>query len=81
MVLLTHWTGLRVGDVACLRWSDVLTSEVQVKDDVRLLPNMTKGRQARTVSLAAYSLASASRSCAMCSWARYTQSTTSPLGC
>ena len=22
MLLLTHWAGLRVGEVACLRWSD-----------------------------------------------------------
>ena len=23
MVLLTHWAGMRAGEVACLRWSDV----------------------------------------------------------
>ena len=35
--------------MACLRWCDVLTSEGQIKDEIRLLPDMTKGRQARTV--------------------------------
>lgn len=49
MVLLTHWAGLRIGEVACLRWSDVLTTDGVVKDEIRLLPDMTKGRHARTV--------------------------------
>lgn len=49
MALLTHWAGLRIGEVACLRWCDVVTSEGQIKDEIRLLPDMTKGRQARTV--------------------------------
>ena len=48
MALLTHWAGLRIGEVACLRWCDVVTSEGQIKDEIRLLPDMTKGRQART---------------------------------
>ncbi|MCF8164893.1 MAG: site-specific integrase [Sulfuritalea sp.] len=49
MLLLTHWAGLRVGEVACLRWSDVTTTDGQIKDEIRLLPDMTKGRHARTV--------------------------------
>ena len=49
MLLLTHLAGLRVGEVACLRWSDVVTAEGMVKDEIRLLPDMTKGRHARTV--------------------------------
>ena len=49
MMLLTHWAGLRIGEVACLRWSDVTNSDGQVKDEIRLLPDMTKGRHARTV--------------------------------
>ena len=63
MMLLTHWAGLRIGEVACLRWSDVTTTDGLVKDEIRLLPDMTKGRHARTVfvsmrlreELAAYS--------------------------
>ena len=49
MMLLTHWAGLRIGEVACLRWSDVTTTDGTVKDEIRLLPDMTKGKHARTV--------------------------------
>ena len=48
-ILLTHLAGLRVGEVASLRWLDVMTAEGQIKDEVRLLPEMTKGKHARTV--------------------------------
>ena len=53
MMLLTHWAGLRIGEVACLRWCDVTNSEGHVKDEIRLLPDMTKGRHARTVFVSA----------------------------
>ena len=53
MMLLTHWAGLRIGEVACLRWSDVTTTDGQVKDEIRLLPDLTKGRHARTVFVSA----------------------------
>lgn len=53
MMLLTHWAGLRIGEVACLRWSDVTSNDGQVKDEIRLLPDMTKGRHARTVFVSA----------------------------
>ena len=49
MLLLTHYAGLRVGEVACLRWQDVVNTDGTVKDEIRLLPDMTKGRHARTV--------------------------------
>lgn len=49
MLLLTHYAGLRVGEVACLRWQDVVNADGTVKDEIRLLPDMTKGRHARTV--------------------------------
>ena len=49
MLLLTHLAGLRVGEVACLRWQDVTNMNGTVKDEIRLLPDMTKGRHARTV--------------------------------
>jgi integrase/recombinase XerD len=49
MMLLTHWAGLRIGEVAGLRWSDVTTTDGLVNDEIRLLPDMTKGRHARTV--------------------------------
>ena len=53
MMLLTHWAGLRIGEVACLRWSDVTTTDGQIKDEIRLLPDMTKGCHARTVFVSA----------------------------
>jgi integrase/recombinase XerD len=53
MMLLTHWAGLRIGEVAGLRWSDVTTTDGLVKDEIRLLPGMTKGRHARTVFVSA----------------------------
>ena len=49
MMLLTHLAGLRIGEVACLRWSDVMNLDGAIKDEIRLLPDMTKGRHARTV--------------------------------
>jgi len=49
MMLLTHFAGLRIGEVACLRWSDVTNQDCTVKEEIRLLPDMTKGRHARTV--------------------------------
>ena len=49
MMLLTYLAGLRIGEVACLRWSDVMNLDGTVKDEIRLLPDMTKGRHARTV--------------------------------
>jgi integrase/recombinase XerD len=53
MMLLTHWAGLRIGEVACLRWIDVTTTDGEIKDEIRLLPDMTKGRHARTVFVSA----------------------------
>ena len=44
MMLLTHLAGLRIGEVACLRWSDVINTDGTVKEEIRLLPDMTKGR-------------------------------------
>ena len=43
MILLTHYAGLRVGEVACLRWQDVVNGDGSIKDEIRLLPEMTKG--------------------------------------
>lgn len=51
MLLLTHWAGLRAGEVAALRFSDVLNTDGSVKEQVRLSPEQTKGRHARTVYL------------------------------
>ena len=45
--------GLRIGEVAGLRWSDVTTTDGLVKDEIRLLPDMTKDRHVRTVFVSA----------------------------
>lgn len=53
MLLMTHWAGLRVGEVAALKISDVANSDGTVKDEVRLTAQQTKGNHARTVYLGA----------------------------
>ena len=37
MMLLTHLAGLRIGEVACLRWIDVINMDGTVKEEIRLL--------------------------------------------
>lgn len=49
MALVTHWSGMRVGEVAALRYCDVLDSTGQVLSEVRLMPDQTKGKHPRTV--------------------------------
>ena len=38
MMLLTHLAGLRIGEVACLRWCDVMNLDVTVKRPASPLP-------------------------------------------
>ena len=35
-ILLTHLAGMRVGEVASLRWVDVLTADGHIKEEIRL---------------------------------------------
>jgi len=49
MLLITHWSGMRVGEVAALLVSDVVAADGTIKSEIRLLPEQTKGHQARTV--------------------------------
>jgi integrase/recombinase XerD len=49
ILLLTHWAGLRVGEVAALRMCDVLDVNLTVKSEIRLSAEQTKGAIARTV--------------------------------
>lgn len=51
MLLLTHFAGMRVAEVASLRLNDVLNDSGTVKEEVRLKPDQTKGKYARTVYL------------------------------
>ena len=50
-LLLTHYAGMRVGEVAALRINDVLNSDSTIKGEVRLMPEQTKGKHPRTVYL------------------------------
>ena len=52
-VLLTHWGGMRVGEVAALRYVDVLNVDGSVKDEIYLSAEQTKGRYGRTVFISA----------------------------
>jgi integrase/recombinase XerD len=49
MFLTTLYAGLRVGEVASLRYMDVLDADNEVRDEIRLDASVTKGNVARTV--------------------------------
>ena len=51
MLLLTHYSGMRVAEVAALRINDVLNDSGTIKPEIRLMPDQTKGKHARTVYL------------------------------
>lgn len=50
-LLLTHYAGMRVAEVAALSINDVLNSDSTIKAEIRLMPNQTKGKYSRTVYL------------------------------
>lgn len=49
MMLMTHWSGMRVGEVAALSVADVRNTDGTVKSEIRLDAMQTKGKHARTV--------------------------------
>ena len=49
ILLLTHWAGMRVGEVAALRYSDVISSTGDIVTEIRLAAAQTKGNLSRTV--------------------------------
>lgn len=51
MFLISHWSGMRVGEIASLKVRDVLNGDGTVKAEIRLSPEQTKGRHARTAYL------------------------------
>jgi integrase/recombinase XerD len=51
MIECTHWAGMRVGEVAALRYCDVIDAEGAVLTEVRLAAEQTKGKYGRTVYL------------------------------
>jgi len=51
MLLTTHYCGMRVGEVSALRIGNVLAADGTILNEVRLQPDQTKGKHARTVFL------------------------------
>lgn len=51
LVLMSCWSGMRVGELAALRVGDVISPVGTVKDRVHLAANQTKGNVGRTVIL------------------------------
>lgn len=49
IVLCGHWAGLRAGETASLRYMDVLDEVGQVRSEIRLDAEQTKGRYGRVV--------------------------------
>ena len=49
MLLVTHYAGMRVGEVANLRYADVVDDQGKIRDEIQLEATQTKGRHARTV--------------------------------
>ncbi len=50
-VPLSYLAGLRVGEIAALRISDLVDGEGRVRDQLRLNPHQTKGGVSRTIFL------------------------------
>lgn len=51
MLLMTTAAGMRIGEVSAVKISDVLALDGTIKDEIRLTPEQTKGKHARTVVL------------------------------
>ena len=49
MLLMTHYAGMRVGEVAALRINDVIDAGGKVRNEIRLDPEQTKGSSGRVV--------------------------------
>jgi len=52
MLLMTHWAGMRVGEVSALRYADVLAPDGSILAEIRLSAQQTKGDKARVVYVA-----------------------------
>ncbi len=50
-LMLSYLAGLRVGEIASLRWSDLIDGEGKVREQLRLSATVTKGGHARVVFL------------------------------
>lgn len=46
MLLISFWSGMRVGEIASLKIGDVLETDGKVKTEIWLKPEQTKGKRA-----------------------------------
>jgi integrase/recombinase XerD len=51
ILLTTHLSGMRIGEVAALRYGDVVAADGTIRSEVRLSATQTKGNRARVVLL------------------------------
>ena len=51
MVLMSMWAGMRVGEIAALKISDVVAADGSIREEIRLAANQTKGDRGRSVYL------------------------------
>ncbi len=51
MMLLTHYAGMRIGEVASLKIKNVLANDGTIKEEINLTAEQTKGKHSRTVIL------------------------------
>jgi len=49
MLLMTFYAGLRVSEVAALRYRDILDADGNVRGEITLTPDQTKGNESRVV--------------------------------
>lgn len=49
MLLMTHWAGMRIGEVAALRIEDIRNADGGIRHEIRLDVAQTKGKHARVV--------------------------------
>ena len=49
MIYITHWSGMRVGEIASLKIKDVINKDGSIKSEVHLAASQTKGNSSRSV--------------------------------
>lgn len=49
MFLMTYYSGMRVGEIASLRYSDIVEPDRIIRSEIILRPEQTKGNETRTV--------------------------------
>lgn len=49
MLMMTYYSGMRVSEVASLRYLDIVDTDKTIRSEIILLPEQTKGSESRTV--------------------------------